>query len=91
MTKYIWHTMGDDRVRSEHAARNGQIFDYDNPPEVGNQGDAPQFSDKEVMIRIYTERSNPGYFASQNTQNQHNISLRFPSEMKKVLKLSDNY
>ena len=39
--KYIWHTMGDDKVRSEHAARNGQIFDFDNPPEGGNPGDAP--------------------------------------------------
>jgi len=41
MTKYIWHTMGDNHVRSEHAARNGQIFDFDNPPEGGNPGDAP--------------------------------------------------
>ncbi len=41
MTKYIWHTMGDSKVRSEHAARNGQIFDFDNPPEGGNPGEAP--------------------------------------------------
>ena len=41
MTKYIWHTIGDSKVRSEHAARNGQIFDFDNPPEGGNPGEAP--------------------------------------------------
>lgn len=33
--------MGDSKVRSEHAARNGQIFDFDNPPEGGNPGEAP--------------------------------------------------
>ena len=39
--KYIWHTMGDGHVRPEHAARNGQIFDFDKPPEGGNPGQAP--------------------------------------------------
>ena len=38
--KYIWRTQGDDRVRSEHAAREGEVFDFDDPPEDGNPGEA---------------------------------------------------
>ena len=38
--KYIWRTQGDDRVRSEHAARKGEVFDFDDPPEDGNPGEA---------------------------------------------------
>ena len=33
---YIWHTKGDDKVRSSHAARDGKIFNYNVPPEGGN-------------------------------------------------------
>ncbi len=36
--KYIWRTQGDDKVRPDHAALNGQIFSWDNPPPVGHPG-----------------------------------------------------
>lgn len=36
---YIWHTKGDDKVRSSHAARDGKIFNYNVPPEGGNPGE----------------------------------------------------
>lgn len=36
---YIWHTQGDDKVRPEHAANDGQTFDWNNPPSTGNPGD----------------------------------------------------
>lgn len=36
---YTWSTSLDDRVREEHAALEGQIFRWDNPPEPGNPGD----------------------------------------------------
>lgn len=39
ITKYIWQTSGDERVREEHAALDGEIFRWDSPPEVGNPGD----------------------------------------------------
>ena len=39
--KYIWHTVGDNRVRSSHAARDGQEFDWEDPPEGGHPGEAP--------------------------------------------------
>ncbi len=38
---YIWRTRGDSKVRSEHAARDGQVFSWDDPPEGGHPGEAP--------------------------------------------------
>ncbi len=38
-THYIWHTRGDDKVRPSHAANNGKIFAWDNPPATGNPGE----------------------------------------------------
>jgi SPP1 gp7 family putative phage head morphogenesis protein len=37
--KYIWSTSQDERVRPEHAAREGKIYSWDNPPEDGNPGE----------------------------------------------------
>lgn len=34
---YIWRTMEDDRVRPEHAARNGLVFDDNYRPEPGEE------------------------------------------------------
>ncbi len=39
-THYIWRTEGDDKVRSEHAANEGQIFAWDSPPATGHPGTA---------------------------------------------------
>lgn len=39
INRYIWRTSNDARVRSEHAARNGQVFSYDDPPEDGHPGE----------------------------------------------------
>ncbi|WNK00085.1 phage minor head protein [Thalassospiraceae bacterium LMO-JJ14] len=39
--KYIWRTRGDSKVRSAHAERDGKVFDWDNPPEGGHPGEAP--------------------------------------------------
>ena len=38
-THYIWRTSGDEKVRSSHAANNGKIFAWDNPPETGHPGE----------------------------------------------------
>ena len=38
---YIWTTVGDDRVRDEHAAREGKKFKFSQPPEDGNPGEPP--------------------------------------------------
>jgi SPP1 gp7 family putative phage head morphogenesis protein len=40
VTHYIWRTSNDERVREEHAAREGQTFAWDDPPEDGAPGEA---------------------------------------------------
>lgn len=37
--KYIWRTVGDERVRDEHAARDGETFSWSDPPEDGHPGE----------------------------------------------------
>lgn len=37
--QYIWRTAGDGDVRPEHAAREGQVFDWSNPPKGGHPGE----------------------------------------------------
>ncbi len=38
VTRYIWRTSQDDRVRDTHQLLDGQSFDWDAPPEVGHPG-----------------------------------------------------
>jgi SPP1 gp7 family putative phage head morphogenesis protein len=39
ITSYQWQTAGDERVRPTHEANDGQIFEWDNPPEeTGHPG-----------------------------------------------------
>ena len=36
---YVWQTAGDQKVRPSHAANDGRIFSWDNPPPTGNPGE----------------------------------------------------
>ena len=38
LTHYRWRTQGDDRVRPEHAARNGSVFPWASAPAGGHPG-----------------------------------------------------
>lgn len=38
-THYIWRTRGDDKVRGSHAANDGHLFAWDNPPPTGHPGE----------------------------------------------------
>jgi len=38
-THYIWRTRGDGKVRAAHAANNGRVFSWDNPPPTGHPGE----------------------------------------------------
>lgn len=38
LTRYRWRTAGDERVRPEHAARDGEPFSWDDPPVGGHPG-----------------------------------------------------
>ena len=53
--RFVWRTVGDDRVRDEHEELDGEEFDYDDPPDEGLPGDEiccrcssePVFSDED--------------------------------------------
>ena len=38
-THYIWRTQGDGKVRASHAANDGKIFAWDDPPPTGHPGE----------------------------------------------------
>lgn len=38
VSRATWRTSGDNRVRDEHEALEGTVFDWDNPPEEGIPG-----------------------------------------------------
>lgn len=40
LTRYVWRTMSDNRVRGDHARREGKAFSWDSPPSGGHPGDA---------------------------------------------------
>ncbi len=46
ITQYIWQTMEDNKVRPYHAALNGKVIDYDDPPiqdQYGNRAHAGEY------------------------------------------------
>lgn len=38
-THYVWRTRGDGKVRPSHAANDGKIFAWDDPPPTGHPGE----------------------------------------------------
>ncbi len=42
VTSYTWSTSLDERVRDEHSEREGEVFDWDSPPEDGHPGEPIQ-------------------------------------------------
>lgn len=38
-THYVWRTAGDDKVRPSHAANDGHVFAWDDPPDTGHPGE----------------------------------------------------
>lgn len=37
--RYVWQTSGDERVREEHQANDGQVFSWNDPPATGHPGE----------------------------------------------------
>ena len=33
VSQFVWNTVGDERVRDEHEERDGETYDYDDPPD----------------------------------------------------------
>lgn len=50
-TKYIWHSMEDNRVRPKHRQLDGKTFKYDDP----NGGDGGQLPGEPIRCRCYAE------------------------------------
>lgn len=48
VTRFIWRTVNDERVRDEHDARNGETYEYDDPPD----GELPG---EPINCRCYAE------------------------------------
>jgi len=48
VSSYVWRTMGDNRVRPRHTAREGKVFFWNNPPSGGHPG-------SEVLCRCFAE------------------------------------
>lgn len=48
LDKFVWRTVGDDRVRDEHADRDGEVYSYDDPPD----GELPG---EPILCRCYAE------------------------------------
>lgn len=51
---YIWRTSLDERVRKLHVSREGEQFDWDNPPNDGHPGEA-------INCRCYAEAVLPEF------------------------------
>ena len=48
VTRFVWRTMRDDRVRDEHQELEGEVFSWDDPPAEGLPGE-------DVQCRCYSE------------------------------------
>jgi SPP1 gp7 family putative phage head morphogenesis protein len=52
VTRFIWRTMNDERVRPEHADLEGETFSYDDPPDLE---DGPALPGDPPLCRCYAE------------------------------------
>lgn len=48
ITRFVWRTMGDERVRDEHVERNGVSYEWNDPPEGETPGEP-------IQCRCYAE------------------------------------
>lgn len=54
VTKYIWSTSGDERVRDSHAEKDGEVFSWDDPPsDTGHPGE--DFQCRCVAIPVFDD------------------------------------
>lgn len=53
ITKYEWSTSKDERVRPEHAARDGKVYEWSSPPDGGNPGE--DYNCRCVAIPVFDE------------------------------------
>lgn len=66
--KYIWRTRGDSKVRSEHAERDGKVFEWNNPPEGGHPGEAPNCRCRAESIKVNHLKCGELYRKTENAR-----------------------
>jgi SPP1 gp7 family putative phage head morphogenesis protein len=53
--KFVWRTMGDERVREEHQDRNGHVYEWSDPPDGETPGEPIQcrcFAEPDVQSAL---------------------------------------
>jgi len=70
-THYIWRTSGDGKVRDSHAANNGKIFAWDDPPPTGHPGE-------DFGCRCTAEPYTPEGINQSVDSNEYSLSEKVP-------------
>ena len=71
--KYMWSTSGDERVRASHAEKDGQIFEYTNPPaDTGHPGH--DVNCRCVQIPVFDDVVSPGS-KKESSQTKEDVDL----------------
>jgi len=91
---YIWRTVGDGKVRSAHAKRNGKTFSWDAPPEGGHPGEAYNcrcraeehdcYNEKARRNEISVKQSKVRFEISQLTMKINNKKLAIKTDEARI-------
>jgi hypothetical protein len=87
--RYIWRTVGDGKVRSSHAEREGEVFSWDNPPDGGHPGEAPNcrcwaeakdhcLDERDKSAEAQKEFEDARHELEENERLIHNLKLEIP-------------
>ena len=100
-TEYAWRTRLDDRVRPEHAAREGVTFPWTDPPSDGHPGEPWGCRcNAEVIVQVPEERGmrrrnlleEPGYVAAhvRRRADGAEVHLRMAADTPQVRQEDDD-
>ncbi len=70
-THYIWRTRRDGKVRASHAANDGKIFAWNNPPKTGHPGE-------DYGCRCIAEPYKPEDITQPIVSNEFSLSEKVP-------------
>lgn len=73
VTRYTWRTVQDERVRASHEELDGQVFSWNDPPDVGHPGEdyqcLPPFVNIDIAMgaKVFTRRRFKGVVVRLST------------------------
>ena len=83
---YIWRAIGDDKVRGSHAAKDGEIFDWNSadlrPGEDYNCRCYAEFIDKDQKGNIWYGKET--VYLKNGAYHSHFIQARSPESLQKI-------